>query len=195
MLANKQHWVFDMDGTLTHAVHDFDSIRADLGLPPGTMILEVIASLPPHEARAVNDRLFDIELGLARAATARPGARALLERLRDSGRKLGILTRNSEELAAITLEACELGDFFAPQDIVGRERCPPKPHPAGIRLLMERWDAAPDDTVVVGDYLFDLQVGRSAGATTVHLDVDGRFPWPEHTDVRVAALTELVERV
>ncbi|MCZ7597637.1 MAG: hypothetical protein M5U09_07745 [Gammaproteobacteria bacterium] len=38
-LARRTCWVFDMDGTLTHAVHDFDDIRRRLDLPEGLPIL------------------------------------------------------------------------------------------------------------------------------------------------------------
>lgn len=32
-LARRRHWVFDMDGTLTVAVHDFAAIRRALEIP------------------------------------------------------------------------------------------------------------------------------------------------------------------
>jgi len=46
---------------------------------------------------------------------------------------------------------------------------------------------------MVGDYLFDLQAGHSAGTTTVHLDVNGEFAWPDITDVAIQSLTELLD--
>ncbi len=33
-LSDVKHWVFDMDGTLTVAVHDFAAIRVALAIPP-----------------------------------------------------------------------------------------------------------------------------------------------------------------
>ena len=39
-LEHHGHWLFDMDGTLTIAMHDFDAMRAELGLPVGVPILE-----------------------------------------------------------------------------------------------------------------------------------------------------------
>ena len=33
-LSDVKHWVFDMDGTLTVAVHDFAAIREALDIPP-----------------------------------------------------------------------------------------------------------------------------------------------------------------
>jgi hypothetical protein len=45
---------------------------------------------------------------------------------------------------------------------------------------------------MVGDYLYDLQAGRSAGALTVHVDATRSFRWPELADVGVGTLEELI---
>ncbi len=47
--------------------------------------------------------------------------------------------------------------------------------------------------VMVGDYLFDLQTGRNAGAATIHVDRTRIFPWPELTDIGVGTLKELLD--
>src|SRR5690625_1057347 len=44
-LHDCQHWVFDMDGTLTRAVHDFGYIRHQLKIPPEADILGDLDSL------------------------------------------------------------------------------------------------------------------------------------------------------
>lgn len=184
-----------MDGTLTHAVHNFDDIRRRLDLPPGKPILESIAALPADQADAVHRRLYEIELKLARRAAAQPGVERLLERLRDADRCLGVVTRNSEALAHVTLDACGLGAFFEPAHVVGRERCPPKPDPAGVLLLKELWRASHDDMIMVGDYLFDLEAGRGAGAMTVHFNRHGDPGWPEHSDITISDFAELMEHL
>ena len=51
-LADVRHWVFDMDGTLTVAVHDFAAIRVALAIPPEDDILTHLAALPAEEAAA-----------------------------------------------------------------------------------------------------------------------------------------------
>lgn len=180
-----------MDGTLTHAVHDFEEMRMALGLPPGQPILESIAARSPEEAEKLHRHLYEIEHLLATNAIAQPGARSLLSRLQLDGRRIGILTRNSEALAHITLQAAGLSEFFEDAFIIGRERCAPKPDPAGINLLMELWSSTPDDTVMIGDYLFDLQAGRSAGTMTIHFDSQGSFQWPEESDLNVCDLEKL----
>lgn len=190
-LARRAHWIFDMDGTLTVAMHDFDAIRAELGLPAGKPILEELATLPEREARALFERLDRLELDLARRARAAAGAVALLETLAARSARLGILTRNSFANALETLRACGLERFFDGACIVGREAAAPKPDPGGIHHLLDAWRAAPQQAVMVGDYRYDLLAGRAAGTATVYVDQSGAFPFAEHADVSVQSLEEL----
>jgi len=104
---------------------------------------------------------------------------------------LGILTRNGKGIAHATLDACGLRHFFKDEHVVSRDCCTPKPDGAGVQLLMDRWETHNTHTVMVGDYLFDLEAGRNAGVTTVHLAVDGDFAWPAMSDVCVKSLNEL----
>jgi phosphoglycolate phosphatase-like HAD superfamily hydrolase len=78
--------------------------------------------------------------------------------------------------------------------IVGRDEAEPKPSPDGIQYLLGHWGAQPHEAVMVGDFLFDLQAGRAAGVTTVHVDTSGEFAWREHADTMVRDLHELLER-
>ena len=47
---HSRHWVFDMDGTLTVAVHDFEAIKRALEIPQSDDILHHLAALPAAEA-------------------------------------------------------------------------------------------------------------------------------------------------
>lgn len=190
--AAYQHWVFDLDGTLTVAVHDFAAIRCALEIPDGADILGHLASLPSQRARQLHDRLQQIELELAAATRAATGALPLLERLHENGARLGILTRNTRANAIRTLELIGLDRFFDPEHILGRDEAPPKPDPDGILHLAALWGTRPAATVMVGDYQYDLQAGRAAGALTVHVDITRSFRWPELADVSIASLAELI---
>lgn len=192
MLRDCEAWIFDLDGTLTVAVHDFDSIRAELGLPVGRPILEELEQLPLAEAGELRERLNAIELDLAGASQPAEGALALLEELGARGVHLGILTRNTRYNAQVTLDAIGLGAAFAEVDILGRDEAPPKPDPTGIRRLVERWGVEVTRTAMVGDFRFDLEAGRAANVRTVHVDPTGGFDWPELTDVRARALADLL---
>lgn len=191
MIADKPCWVFDLDGTLTEAVHDFDFIRTRLGVPAQLGILEWLAALPPSE-RAPHERwLDDHEYELAGSAVAAEGAHEILEILAGAGRRLGIVTRNNLRNVELTLHTAGIERFFRRADIVAREHARPKPEPDGILRLLSAWGASPDGGVMVGNHHNDLAAGRRAGVTTVLVDVSGAFPWPEVTDLAVTSLVEL----
>lgn len=195
LLNKKTHWLFDMDGTLTCAMHDFDAMRAELGLPVGVPILEALAAMNPDIASKKHRELDDMELRMAADATAQPGCIELLDHLQAQGASLGILTRNGKQIAHATLDACGLASYFNDDTVVSRDCCTAKPDPAGVNLLLDRWSASAEGAVMVGDYLFDLQAGHAAGITTVHMDVAGEFAWPKITDVAVQSLYELTQQL
>ncbi|MDX2353461.1 HAD family hydrolase [Stutzerimonas xanthomarina] len=181
-LADARHWVFDMDGTLTLAVHDFPAIKRALDIPQEDDILHHLAALPADEAASKRAWLLDHERELAHAATPAPGARELLHMLRDRGCRLGVLTRNAHELALVTLQAVGMGDCFASDDILGRDEAPPKPDPGGLLHLADKWSIEPSELVMVGDFRFDLECAKAAGARGVLVNLPEN-PWPELTDL------------
>ena len=182
-LSQCRHWTFDMDGTLTVAVHDFAAIRRALGIRDDEDILAHIADLPADEAAAKRGWLLEHERELAHASTPATGAVELVRELARRGCRLGVLTRNLRELALITLDAIGLADCFHPDDVLGREDAPPKPHPAGLLQLASRWDIPANRLAMVGDYAYDLACARAAGAAAVLVNLPGN-PWPELTDWR-----------
>ncbi|MFJ3483449.1 HAD family hydrolase [Pseudomonas sp. NPDC090202] len=181
-LAQLRHWVFDMDGTLTVAVHDFPAIKRALDIPPEDDILHHLAALPADIAAAKHAWLLEHERELALASKAAAGAVELVRELAGRGYRLGILTRNARELAHVTLEAIGIADCFAVEDVLGRDEAPPKPDPGGLLKLAKAWSVEPAQMVMVGDYRFDLACGRAAGTHTVLVNLPGENPWPELTD-------------
>lgn len=189
-LSTVRNWVFDMDGTLTVAVHDFAAIRVALGIPPENDILTHLAALPAAEAEAKHAWLLEHERDLAVASTAATGAVELVRELAGRGCQLAILTRNARELAHVTLEAIGLADCFAKELVLGRDEAAPKPSPDGLLKIAQAWDVDPCELVMVGDYRIDLECGRTAGARTVLVNLPDN-PWPELTDWHAADCRQL----
>ncbi|KAA3604507.1 MAG: HAD family hydrolase [Planctomycetota bacterium] len=190
-LAQRPAWIFDMDGTLTVAIHDFEQIRRDLGVPSGQPILEYLDRLPADRAAPLRRRLGRVEETLAARAEPMPGAASLLTRLRREGCRLGVLTRNRKDCALTTLATCGLLRFFEQDEVVGREEAPAKPEPDGLLMLLDTWKLPSSAAVMIGNYLFDLQAGHAAGARTVYVDPSGDFPYRDHADDQVRDLREL----
>ncbi|WP_339843079.1 HAD family hydrolase [uncultured Halopseudomonas sp.] len=169
-------WIFDLDGTLTLAQHDFVAIREELGIPADEDILSYLKTLPQAQAGELSRQLDAIELRLARDVAAAPGAASLIRHLRDSGKQLGILTRNLQSVAVSSLEVLGIADCFEAEHILGRAEALPKPDPAGIHHLLELWSVEPHEAVMVGDFRFDLEAGRAAGCRTCLLHEHNGWP-------------------
>lgn len=121
------------------------------------------------------------------------GAHELLTHLASQGRQLGILTRNGNAIAKETLRVCGLAAFFSNDVIVGPESCTPKPDPAGINQLLDRWQAHRSRTVMVGDHQIDVQAGHAAGVKTVYFNASNDFTLAAVADVNVSRLTQLLQ--
>jgi HAD superfamily hydrolase (TIGR01549 family) len=180
-----------MDGTLTISAHDFEYIRRELGLEQGVPILEALHAMPIEQAAPLWEMLNEMEEYFAGKSSLMHGAFTLLQILHTRGAQLAILTRNTLPVVEKTLKACGIDHFFPRELILDRDSCIPKPSPDGIHRLLDHWKADADDTVMVGDYLFDLQAGKDAGVTTIHLDQQGEFAWPEVADICIRGFAEI----
>ncbi|MBT8436624.1 MAG: HAD family hydrolase [Gammaproteobacteria bacterium] len=195
LLKHRGHWIFDLDGTLTVSAHDFEHIRRELGLAPETPILEALHAMPESEAAPLWESLNELEFYYAGKSSVMQGANELLQKLHDGGRQLAILTRNTMPVVEQTLQACKIDHFFPLDHILDRDSCIPKPSPDGVKRLLNFWQADAKDTVMVGDYLYDLEAGKGAGVATVHVDTRGNLDWAEFTDIRVEQLGEIIEYI
>ena len=191
LLRHRRHWIFDLDGTLTVSAHDFEHMRGELGLAPEAPILEALHAMPEIDAAPLWERLNELEFFYAGQASLMQGASELLQTLQYNGCQLAILTRNTMPVVKHTLQACAIDHFFPLEHILDRDSCMPKPSPDGINQLLQFWSAETEDTVMVGDYLYDLEAGKAAGVATVHLDTRGDVDWSQYTDIRVENLGEI----
>lgn len=193
-LLNRKHWVFDMDGTLTIAQHDFDAIRDELGLPDSLPILESLNAMSAAESAPIHQRLNEIELEIAAESKVAEGAELLLETLLSNGANIGILTRNNKINISVTLKAAGLDGYFTDENLLSRDCAIPKPAPDGILQLLNQWNAKGNQSVMVGDHLHDLLSGRAAGSKTLYVDPLGEFVFKDDADVCIHQLTELLSQ-
>jgi pyrophosphatase PpaX len=90
----------------------------------------------------------------------------VLVRLRDEGRRLGIVTakrRATVELAFARLPLAHLFDVVVGGDETERH----KPDPEPLLLALERLGAQPDETAYVGDSPFDMRSAQAAGVHAI----------------------------
>lgn len=183
--------IFDMDGTLTVPIIDFIKIRSELNIPPDRDLSEEINSRPePH--RSEGWKLIEaFEEEAAINNRFQPGAPATLNRFCNAGIKLGVITRNRLANCKILFE--ELDVSFEP--VLTREFPFIKPSPKPCLHIIEQWDLAPHECLMVGDYVHDLECGAGAGAKTCFFRNPGKEDFSGHADFTVDTFAELEEGV
>ena len=99
----------------------------------------------------------------------------VLVRLKDEGRRLGIVTAKRRATVELAFDAVPLRHLF---DTVvgGDETTRHKPDPDPLLLALERLDARPEDTAYVGDAPFDVRAARAAGVHAVAVTWGGIHP-------------------
>ncbi len=95
-----------------------------------------------------------------------PGMEELLEELKQKGYKLGLVTSRLYNTTMQGLEHFGIKDHF--DAILTADDTPlHKPDPAPINLTLEKLGSEPEDSVMVGDTMFDILCARNAGVMSV----------------------------
>ena len=158
--------IFDLDGTITQPYFDFDAIREEIGLARDSgPLLESMEKMTPQLRQKAEKILYKHEEKAVKESKLNPGAKETLSKLRTAGIHIGILTRNQRANAHAIAGKHDL-HFDA---VIGREDGPAKPDAFGVLQLCRQFKVKPEQTLLVGDYLFDLLCAKAAGAYAVLL--------------------------
>jgi HAD superfamily hydrolase (TIGR01509 family) len=181
--ANKPAVLFDLDGTLVdsnfhHVVawhHAFLDVNEEV---PAWRILGLIGRSGSDLVRILlGEELADAHgshieklhtgyfLDFAPLIRPLPGARELLEKLADVGWRSVLATSAGEKELDVLRTALDSDDLIcAVTSSADAERA--KPHPDIVACALDRIDADPAEAVFVGDTVWDIQAGLSAGVPT-----------------------------
>ncbi len=183
--------IFDLDGTITQPYFDFDAIREEMGLEANSgPILEAMEKMTPQRRRHVEEILHFHERRAVTESKLNAGAKQTLSALREAGIHIGILTRNRRSNAVAVIQKHNL-KFDA---VVGREQGPVKPDAFGVLEICRQFGVKPAETLLVGDYLFDLLCARAAGAVAVLLTNHNQADeFGEHADFTIETIDQVLE--
>ncbi len=179
--------VFDCDGTLADGqaaictAMELAFAEVGLPLPPRAAVRRIVGLSLPVAVRqlapaAAESRLLaavDAYKTAFRAArmdgTLREplfdGIAPLLRRLHGTGWMLGVATGKSMRGLTGLLAANDLGPLFA--SLHTADEHPSKPHPAMLVAAMNAAGAAAQDTVMIGDTVYDIDMARAAGTRAI----------------------------
>lgn len=180
--------IFDLDGTLTEPLLDFDVIRAEIGIGEGLPILEALEDRDADFRARAETIMRRHELEAIAQATLADGCIELLGRLAERRVPVAIMTRNMRDAVDAFLQRFDLPVPF--HGIYTREDGPPKPSPHGARLLCRTLGVPPAETLAVGDYKYDVIAARDAGCRTVLV----RHPPPPAADLPAWGTPDLIVR-
>ncbi|WP_031482367.1 HAD family hydrolase [Maridesulfovibrio frigidus] len=177
--------IFDFDGTLAELTIDFDEMKKRLKalgrafidpLPetdnlPALEWVDYIASCLSIDDSDLGKEfhtrcrflIISMELEAARHGKLFPFTHPLLIELRQSGIKIGIITRNTSSAVKTMLPDIEklCGCFLSREDVENV-----KPHPDHIQKALGIINLSPANALMVGDHPIDIETGERAGTRT-----------------------------
>jgi phosphoglycolate phosphatase len=173
--------IFDLDGTLVDSkvdlVHSVNAARGLMDLPP--ISDELVSSYVGNGAPVLMRRALgqeaseaDVQRGLEfflsyyRAhmldnTRLYPGVKDALDRLREAGAKMAVLTNKPVRFSRSIVEGLGLSKHFF-QVYGGNSFEQKKPDPIGIETLLGESGLARERTIMVGDSGVDIQTARNA---------------------------------
>jgi phosphoglycolate phosphatase len=174
--------IFDLDGTLIDSAEDLaismNATRAHFGLPPldPSLIYSFVGNGAPvlvkkamgeGSSPAVVDEALAFFLRFYREHALEhtrfyPGVREAVQELADRGHILTVLTNKPVRISRDILASLGVGPLF--RRVYGGDSFPAKkPDPIGVTTLLSEAQAAPADSVLIGDSGVDVQTARNAG--------------------------------
>jgi len=183
--------IFDLDGTITQPFFDFDAIRQEMGLDKNSgPILEAMQKMSPRQRKDAEEILHYHEQQAVIESKLNDGAKETLEALRKAKINIGILTRNKRRNALAIAQKHGL-QFDA---VVDRDDGPVKPDAFGVLRICEKFSVRPEEALMVGDYLFDLQCAKAAGTVAVLLTNHERADeFAEYADFCIETIDQILE--
>jgi phosphoglycolate phosphatase len=175
--------VFDCDGTLVDSQHNICTAmarafeRVKLSPPERLAILSVVGlSLPQAMAVLLPDAESDFHEHVAaqyklcfqamrgEGLVSEPlydGIAELIDALDTAGWLLGVATGKSDRGLELVLAHHAIRHRFV--TLQTADRHPSKPHPSMLFTAMADAGATPEDTVMIGDTSFDIEMAANAG--------------------------------
>jgi phosphoglycolate phosphatase len=174
--------IFDLDGTLIDSRLDLanavNAARRHMGMEAleNERVYSYVGNgAPVLIRRALGEQATEAELREALEffleyyrdhdldhTTLYPGVRQSLDRLRDSGKRMAVLTNKPVRMSRNIVDGLGVGGYFF-QVYGGNSFEFKKPNPIGIEALMKETGLGRESTIMIGDSSVDVQTARNAG--------------------------------
>ena len=153
--------IFDLDGTITVPVLDFDAIRREIGV--SGLLLEEIEKLDETGRQRAVAIIERHERAAAENSQLHDGVDELLALIEGSKCRTGLVTRNSR----VSVDLVALRHDLRFDTIVTRDDAPIKPSPEPLWLACRHLAVPPEQALWIGDGFIDRDTGLAAGIRTI----------------------------
>lgn len=204
LFSQNKGFLFDLDGVLIDSEKEYSKIWAQVNseYPSGTANLEsvikgctldkILADHYPDKEiqKKVVARLYELEGKMSYVYL--PGARNLLEKLRQRGLPAVLVTSsNDDKMAHLDDEIPEIRSYFSfivTANLIKKS----KPDPEGYLLGASKISCRPSDCVVFEDSIQGVKAGQRAGAYVVGVaGTNSRDKLEPYSDIVVDSLEEI----
>jgi phosphoglycolate phosphatase len=156
-------------GTVGYPLLDLDQVRHLVGNGARFLLARGMYGLSaeapenrPEFEEAVQLFLAHYKVHLTDNSRPYPGCIELLERLKNQGFRLAVVTNKPEDMANKMLANLKMDHFFE-QVVGGNTLSQRKPHPLPLLHTLEKMETPPELGVMVGDSETDSNAARAAG--------------------------------
>jgi HAD superfamily hydrolase (TIGR01549 family) len=167
-----------MDGTLTQTnqlifdsfnyiaqkyagrIYSIPEITAMFGPPEEEALLSIVR--PEQIDSVMKDYLSFYQTHHNQLAQIYPGMENILSSIRKGGKILALFTGKGTHTAAITLREFRIDKYFD-YVVTGNDVIKRKPSAEGLLKIMEHFALQPDEVLMVGDSVSDVQAAHEAG--------------------------------
>lgn len=178
-------FIFDWDGTLCRSLDrivtsvqksardlelvapEYDQVKSIVGLGLNEAMDLLFPGLPEtgKEQLVARYKYHFVELDILVPSPLYPNAIETLESLRQDNHKLAVATGKSRQGLDRALSEKGMMGFFDATRCADETKS--KPHPQMLHELLEELEHQPEDTVMIGDTEFDLEMANSAGIRAI----------------------------
>jgi beta-phosphoglucomutase family hydrolase len=167
-----------------------EEFRRTFGLRNDAILREILGGLPRQRVEELSRRKEELfRAKIAGRITPTPGVPALLERLRQTGRRMAVVSSAPRQNVEMVLHGLGIEDAF---DVIVAEEDASrgKPDPQGYLLAAERLGAAPEECAVVEDAPGGVEAAKRAGMRCIGLAAKRALDALAGADLVVQSLEE-----
>ena len=185
--------LFDWDGVIADTRLDFSDVKSKYYGERRVMLLEDACTLAPERRDALMCDLEEIEVTGARGATLVPGIDKILEWVEAAGIPWAVVSRNCRKSI---LTAAETIGMKLPSVLLSRDDFSPvKPDPRALREACRQIGASPSQSLLIGDYIYDMMGARRAGMRGVLVRAARGRGWDEWLECVYSGMDELYDEL